>query len=151
LQLERIAFLMRSSVSTLQNHYLKNDGVGDEPEPEGPTPEPQQTIIKEVIKPKMDIKPLIKVEEVKIKNNVLTYEEKQQYNNNKNAYLKQYYEEHKNDLLARANEHSKTNYGQRLARELNQNKIFFENMRAATIEKWGIKYDAKTKKYIASV
>ena len=31
LQLERIAFLMRSSVGTLQNHYLKNDGVGDEP------------------------------------------------------------------------------------------------------------------------
>jgi hypothetical protein len=25
LQLERVAFLMRSSVSTLQNHYLKND------------------------------------------------------------------------------------------------------------------------------
>ena len=151
LQLERIAFLMRSSVSTLQNHYLKNDGVGDEPEPDGPTPEPEQTIKKEVIKQKMDIKPLIKTEEVKIKNNVLTHEEKQQYNNNKNAYLKQYYEEHKNDLLARANEHSKANYGQRLARELNQNKIFFENMRAATIEKWGIKYDAKNKIYIASV
>ena len=43
------------------------------------------------------------------------------------------------------------NYGQRLARELNQNKLFFENMRAATIEKWGIKYDAKNKIYIASV
>ncbi len=83
LQLERIAFLMRSSVSTLQNHYLKNDGVGDEPEPDGPTPEPEQTIQNEVIKPKMDIKPLIKVEEAKIKNNVLTHEEKQQYNNNK--------------------------------------------------------------------
>ena len=67
------------------------------------------------------------------------------------THLKKYYEEHKNDLLARANEHSRANYGQRLARELNQNKIFFENMRAATIEKWGIKYDAKNKIYIASV
>ena len=82
---------------------------------------------------------------------LITHEEKQQYNINKNSYLKKYYEEHKNDLLARANEHSKANYGQRLARELNQNKIFFENMRAATIEKWGIKYDAKNKIYIASV
>jgi hypothetical protein len=80
LQLERIAFLMRSSVSTLQNHYLKNDGVGDEPEPDGPTPEPEQTIKNKVIKPKMDIKPLIKTEEVKIKNIMLTHEEKQQYN-----------------------------------------------------------------------
>ena len=93
LQLERIAFLMRSSVGTLQNHYLKNDGAGEEPEPEGPTPEPDQTIIKEIIQPKTDIKPLIKVEAVKpLKNNVLTHEEKQQYNNNKNEYLKQYYE-----------------------------------------------------------
>ena len=57
LQLERVAFLMRSSVGTLQNHYLKNDGAGEEPEPKGPTPEPDQTIIKEIIKPKMDIKP----------------------------------------------------------------------------------------------
>ena len=64
---------------------------------------------------------------------------------------KKYYEENKNDWLARANEHSKANYGQRLARELNQNKIVFENMRATTIEKWGIKYDAKNKIYIASV
>ena len=152
LKKDRIAFLMRSSVPTLEKHYLKNGGVGDEPEPEGPTPEPQQTIIKEVIKKNVDIKPLIKVEAVKqLKNNILTHEEKQQYNDNKNTYLKKYYEEHKNDLLARANEHSKANYGQRLARELNQNKIFFENMRPATIEKWGIKYDAKNKIYIASV
>ena len=83
LQLERIAFLMRSSVGTLQNHYLKNDGAGEEPEPEGPTPEPDQTIIKKIIKPKIDIKPLINVEAVKIKNKVLTNEENQQCNYNK--------------------------------------------------------------------
>ena len=35
LQLERVAFLMRSSVGTLQNHYLKNEGSTlDELEPE---------------------------------------------------------------------------------------------------------------------
>ena len=150
LQLERIAFLMRSSVGTLQNHYLKNDGVGDEPEPDEPTPAPKDQIINQVIKKQADTKPLMKVEEVEIKHKVFTNEEHQQYRNNKNAYLKQYYNEHKNDLLARANEHSKTNYGQRLARELNKNMISFEKMRPITIEKWGIKYDVKTKKYTAT-
>ena len=92
----------------------------------------------------------MKVEEVEIKHKVFTNEEHQQYRNNKNAYLKQYYNEHKNDLLARANEHSKTNYGQKLARELNKNMISFEKMRPITIEKWGIKYDVKIKKYTAT-
>jgi len=153
LQLERIAFLMRSSVSTLQNHYLKNNGVGDEPEPQGPKPEgppePKQTIIKEVIK-KENIKPLKKDENVEIKNKKYTKEQQEQYYNKKNEYLKKYYEEHKNDLLTRANEYSKNNYGQRLIRELNQEKIKFENMRAATVEKWGIFYDVKNKKYSSS-
>ena len=49
LQLERVAFLMRSSVGTLQNHYLKNDVslMDDEPEPE---PKQQQEIIKKINK-----------------------------------------------------------------------------------------------------
>jgi hypothetical protein len=38
LQLERVAFLMRSSVGTLQNHYLKNDVSLMEDEPEDPEP-----------------------------------------------------------------------------------------------------------------
>ena len=44
LQLERVAFLMCSSVGTLQNHYLKNDVslMDDEPEPE---PQQQQKIL----------------------------------------------------------------------------------------------------------
>ena len=29
-----MAFLMRSSVSTLEKHYLRNGGIGDEPEDE---------------------------------------------------------------------------------------------------------------------
>jgi hypothetical protein len=36
LQLERVAFLMRSSVGTLQNHYLKNDVSLMDDEPEEP-------------------------------------------------------------------------------------------------------------------
>ncbi len=43
--------------------------------------------MKEVIKNKMDIKPLVNVEEVKpLQTNVLTHEENQQYNDNKNTY-----------------------------------------------------------------
>ena len=49
LQLERVAFLMCSSVGTFQNHYLKNDVsfMDDEPEPK---PQPQQKILTEINK-----------------------------------------------------------------------------------------------------
>ncbi len=48
LQLERVAFLMRSSVGTLQNHYLKNDVLlMDDEEPK---PQQQQKILTEINK-----------------------------------------------------------------------------------------------------
>ena len=50
LKKERIAFLMRSSVPTLEKHYLKNGGVGDEPEEEEPDEQQQQQILKEINK-----------------------------------------------------------------------------------------------------
>ena len=63
LQLERVAFLMRSSVGTLQNHYLKNEGSTlDEPEPE---PEIKQKIKieqspKGILQPALRVEPEIK-------------------------------------------------------------------------------------------
>jgi hypothetical protein len=52
------------------------------------------------------------------------WQEREREIDNKSTYSKNYYEEHKHDILARANQHSKTIYGQRLARELNKNKIY---------------------------
>ena len=46
LQLERVAFLMRSSVGTLQNHYLKNDVSLMDGEPEELDQQHQQQINK---------------------------------------------------------------------------------------------------------
>jgi hypothetical protein len=50
LKKERIAFLMRSSVPTLEKHYLKNGGVGDEPKVEAPDQQQQQQILNEINK-----------------------------------------------------------------------------------------------------
>ena len=43
------SFLMWFSIPGLQNHYLRNDGFGKEPEPDRPTPEgpePEKTFKK---------------------------------------------------------------------------------------------------------
>ncbi len=41
---------MRSSVPTLEKHYLKNGGVGDEPREEEPDQQQQQQILNEINK-----------------------------------------------------------------------------------------------------
>ncbi len=48
LQIERLAFLMRSSPGTLQNHYLKKDV--DLMQDEDPEPQQQQKILTEINK-----------------------------------------------------------------------------------------------------
>jgi hypothetical protein len=137
LQLERVAFLMRSTVGTLQNHYLKKEGSTlDEPEPE----------IKQKIKIEPEIKQKIKIEP-EIKQKKLTDEQRDILYIKKNDYLKEYYIKNKEILLNKANEHSKNNYGNRLIRELNNNTINFKNMRAETVEKWNIKFNTKSKLY----
>jgi hypothetical protein len=78
---------MRSSVGTLQNHYLKNEGSTlDEPEPE--------------IKQKIKIEP-------EIKQKKLTDEQRDILYIKKNNYLKEYYIKNKEILLNKANEHLK--------------------------------------------
>ena len=97
LQLERVAFLMRSSVGTLQNHYLKNDVSLMDDEPEEPEPKQQQEIIKKInnivvdVKPtqKEVIKPVIKIEQHK--NKKLSDEERDIKHENKKEYLREYY------------------------------------------------------------
>ena len=162
LQLERVAFLMRSSVGTLQNHYLKNDVslMDDEPEPE---PQQQQKILTEInknvvetplkqVKNKIvvDEKPLIKLVE-QTKNKKLTDEEQNIKHESKKQYLRDYYNKNRTEINKLNTINSKDKYYNRLVRELNNNVIKFENMRAATVEKWGIKYNKDKKLYYSTL
>jgi hypothetical protein len=153
LQLERVAFLMRSSVGTLQNHYLKNDVslMDDEPEPE---PKQQQEIIKKINKIvvenpiKKEVEQQLKIKDEQPKNKILTDEQQRIKHETKKEYLREYYKQHKEEINKINTENSKNKYYNRLVRELNNNVIKFENMRDVTIEKWGIKYDSKKKNII---
>ena len=163
LQLERVAFLMRSSVGTLQNHYLKNDvSLMDDEEP-GPEPQQQQKILTEInknvvetplkqVKNKIvvDEKPLIKLVE-QTKNKKLTDEEQNIKHESKKQYLRDYYNKNRTEINKLNTINSKDKYYNRLVRELNNNVIKFENMRAATVEKWGIKYNKDKKLYYSTL
>ena len=127
-QVQRIAFLMRTSASTLYKNYLKKDEIKEESQPQ------QQKTTKN--EPKKEI----------IK---LTPKQKEEYDNNRAEYQKKYYEKRKEELLERAKLNDKEKYYLRFVRELNQNKKDFETMKPATIEKYKIKYDDKTKQYIS--
>ena len=156
LQLERVAFLMRSSVGTLQNHYLKNDVslMDDEPEPE---PKQQQEIIKKINKIvvenpiKKEVEQQLKIKDEQPKNKILTDEQQKIKHETKKEYLREYYKQHKEEINKINTENSKNKYYNRIVRELNNNVIKFENMRAVTVEKWGIKYDSKNKKYYSTL
>ena len=154
--------------SAYVSHYFKNDVslMDDEPEPE---PQQQQKILNEInknvvetpLKFKDDIineKSLIKVVEQplikqveKTKNKKLSDEEQKQRHENKKEYLREYYSKNRNEINKINTENSKDKYYLRLVRELNNNVIKFENMRAATVEKWGIKYNKDKKKYYSTL
>ena len=129
-QVQRIAFLMRTSASMLYKNYLKKDEIKEEES----QPQQQQKITRN--EPKKEI----------IK---LTPKQKEEYDNNRAEYQKKYYEKRKEELLERAKLNDKEKYYLRFVRELNQNKKDFETMKPATIEKYKIKYDDKTKQYIS--
>jgi hypothetical protein len=126
-QVQRVSFLMRTSAAMLYKNYLKKDEIKEE--------EPlQQTKINNEQK-----KEIIK----------FTPEQKEEYDNNRTEYYKKYYEKRKEELLNRAKINDKEKYYLRITRELNQNKKDFKKMKPETIEKYKIKYDDKTKKYIS--
>ena len=146
-QLDRVAFLMRSSVGTLQNHYLKKDVdlMQDEPEPE---PQQQQKTLTEINKnvvetPLKQVQNKIVVDEKLIKKEVeppktkiLTDEQQEKRHNNKKDYLKSYYENNKDVILEKAKENDKNKYWLRYTRELSANFIKWENIKPATIIKY---------------
>ena len=154
-QLDRVAFLMRSSVGTLQNHYLKKDV--DLMQDEEPEPQQQQKILTEIKKnivetPLKQVKNKIVVDEKPIKkeveppkNKILTDEQQEKRHNNKKEYLREYYENNKDALLEKAKENDKNKYWLRYVRELSNNFIKWENIKEETkikykLHKQGNKY-----------
>jgi phosphatidate phosphatase PAH1 len=87
--------------------------------------------------------------EIKIKTRQprLTNEQRKQKREKKNEYLKSYYEDNKDKILEKAKENSRTTYGRRIVRELNNNMKDISTVKAETLEKWNIKYNSKTKLY----
>ena len=145
-QIDRIAFLMRSSPGTLQNHYLKKDV--DLMQDEEPEPQQQQKILTEINKNVVETplqqvenkivvdEKLIKKEVEPTKNKKLTEEQQEQRRNNKKDYLKSYYENNKDELIEKASKNDKNKYWMRYIRELRQNFIKWENIKEPTIIKY---------------
>ncbi len=127
-------------------------------------PEPQQQkILTEINKnvvetPLKQVKNKIVVDEAIIKNKVeppkntkLTDEEQNIKHENKKQYLLEYYNKNRTEINKLSTINSKDKYYNRLVRELNNNVIRFENMLAATVEKWGIKYNKDKKLYYSTL
>ena len=70
---------------------------------------------------------------------------------NKKQYLREYYNKNRTEINKLNTINSKDKYYNRVVRELNNNVIKFENMRAATVEKWGIKYNKDKKLYYSTL
>ena len=128
--------------------------MDDEPEPE---PKQQQEIIKKINKIvvetpiKKEVEQQLIIKDEQPKNKILTDEQQKIKHETKKEYLREYYKQHKEEINKINTENSKNKYYNRIVRELNNNVIKFENMRAVTVEKWGIKYDSKNKKYYSTL
>jgi len=135
-QVDRIAFIMRSSPHMLYTNYFK--AVDDTPVKISPTTPPPPT-------PNKPIKIIQQVTPTPIKK--LSDAERQEREKGRANYLHEYYFNKKDVLLKKAKENDKANYGTRYIRELNNNLIQFKNIRTSTIEKYGIKFNDKTNLY----
>jgi pantothenate kinase len=100
---------------------------------------------------KKEVEQQLKIKDEQPKNKILTDEQQKIKHETKKEYLREYYKQHKEEINKINTENSKNKYYNRLVRELNNNVIKFEKMRAVTVEKWGIKYDIKNKKYYSTL
>jgi hypothetical protein len=66
-------------------------------------------------------------------------------------YLKNYYEQNKEKIIDSIKENDKKKYNNRFVRELNDGVILWQNVRASTREKYKLKFDEKTNKYISDL
>ena len=127
-QVQRIAYLMRTSPAMLYKNYLKK--TKEESEEEEPPKRAPQTITPKTI-------------------TKLTPEEKQKYKQDRRDYYKNYYETKKDVLLEKAKENDKNKYWMRIVREIRQGKKDVDDMKPETIEKYKIEWDRKKNEYIS--
>ena len=136
-QLDRIAFIMRTSTQMLYNNYFK--AVDNTPiklsNERPPTPPPPLIKIIKLVTPTPAI----------IKK--LTDDERKNKQQARAQYLHDYYNNKKDVLLTKARANDKKNYDSRMCRELNQGKLLFKTIRPSTIEKYKIKFNDKTNLY----
>ena len=135
-QLDRIAFIMRTSTQMLYNNYFKAvDNTPTKLSNERPTtPPPLIKIIKLVTPTPAIIKKL-------------TDDERKNKQQARAQYLHDYYNSKKDVLLTKARANDKKNYDSRYCRDLNNNVIQLKNIRPSTIEKYKIKFNDKTNLY----
>ena len=126
-QVQRMAYLMRTSAAMLYKNYLKK--TNEESEEETPKTTQQTITSKTVIK--------------------LTPEEITKYKQNRRDYYKQYYEKKKGELLEKAKINDKANYYKRAIRDLRSGRKDIEDMKPETIEKYKIEWDRKKNEYIS--
>jgi len=129
IQIDRVAYIMRTSVSTMQQSYYKQDKT--EPlnlefvKKEEPAPAP---IIKE------DVKPIV-IKEIKLVKK-LTDEQREEKHEKRLKYHKSFYDKNKEQMKEQAKINDKANYWRRYVREARSNAVNFDNIKAATIIKY---------------
>jgi len=136
IQKDRVVAFMRTSASMTELNYFKQF------ETEGK--EEINIINSNETEQETEPEPEIKV---KTRAKRITDEQRKQKREKKNNYLKTYYEDNKDKILEKAKENSRTTYGRRIVRELNNNVKDISTVKEETLNKWGIKYNSKTKLY----
>jgi hypothetical protein len=124
-QLNRLAFLMRTSFNMLSTNYLKKNEEEEE-----------TNIINKNIE--------------KITKTDNNQQPTQRAPRDRKQYLTEYYEKNKQKMKEQIknNEKDKT-YKIRLLREINNGLIHIKTVRASTLAKYNIKFDEKTHKYLS--
>ena len=129
IQIDRVAYIMRTSVATMHQSYYKQDK--SEPlnlesvKKEEPAPAP---IIKE------DVKPIV-IKEIKLVKK-LTDEQREEKHEKRLKYHKSFYNKNKEQMKEQAKINEKANYWRRYVTEARSNAVNFDNIKAATIIKY---------------
>ena len=125
-QINRVSFLMRTSFNMLSTNYLKKNEEDE-------------------------ITNIINNNNVQItKTDTTQQQPTQQVPRDRKQYLNDYYERNKQKIKEQVknNEKDKT-YKVRLLREINNGLINISTVRKSTLEKYNIKFDEKSNKYIS--
>jgi len=128
IQLDRLGFVMRTSVAMLHQSYFKQDDKTEPLKLESVKLEEPIPAFKE------DVKPIIVKETKQVKK--LTDEQREKKHEKRLEYHKQFYTKNKEEMLEKAKVNDKSKYWMRYVREARSNTISFDNIKAATIIKY---------------